>query len=57
MQVDTREVSDMEIVAILCLVMGLLLVGVCVAAREQEQQRRTKDKGDAYRLRSDSTRR
>jgi hypothetical protein len=34
----------------------LFFLGICVAAREKEHTTRTQYKGDAYRLRDDSTR-
>ena len=34
----------------------LFFLGICVAAREKEHTMRTQSKGDAYRLRDDSTR-
>jgi hypothetical protein len=44
------------ILFVIGIALALLLVGSCVAASEREQEARRRDKGDAYRLRSDSTR-
>jgi hypothetical protein len=55
-----QEWRNMEAVIVLIgigLAMALLLLGICVNACEREQETKTEDKGDAYRLRADSTRR
>jgi hypothetical protein len=47
---------DDAVLWVIGIAMALLLLGACVAASEREQQRRTQDRGDAYRLRSGSIR-
>ena len=52
------EVRAMEVglLVLIGLVTVLFFLGICVAAHEQQRARRTQDKGDAYRLRDQSTR-
>jgi hypothetical protein len=45
---------EAAVLSIIGIVIALLLLGICVGAQEQET--RTQDKGDAYRLRDQSTR-
>ena len=47
---------EAAVLSIIGVVIVLFLLGICVNAREQEQETRTQDKGDAYRLRDQSTR-
>jgi hypothetical protein len=47
---------EAAVLSIIGIVIALLLLGICVGALEQEQETRTQDKGDAYRLRDQSTR-
>ena len=42
---------EATVLSIIGFVIALFLRGICMNAREQEQETRTQDKGDAYRLR------
>ena len=47
---------EVALLSLIGLVFAMLLLGVCVCASEQRETMRTEDKGDAYRIRSESTR-
>jgi len=51
------ELMDLVVLALIGSAVALLfLLGICVSAREKEHTTRKQYKGDAYRLRDDSTR-
>jgi hypothetical protein len=47
---------EATVLSVIGIAMALLVLGICVIARDQQQGTRKQDKGDAYRLRDQSTR-